>query len=525
MNSFSSLVGLGRGGTKTNTNSFNYINRSALNITTDYSGTSFTDLSNTSLYAITAGGLNMTNGNSTFCRLKINGNAYLKPSDLGTGSFDIYMKHAARYSDLSPFGFQYPNMIEVDRRSAQSGYSFVVSFYSSLNPGSIVPYSITGCSSAELSSAVLTGTYTAPYHSIQYNFIKTGYIAFPSSTLSSTVLSITTYPVVYYDVTVVGGKYYFNGTANPPNPVFTTGNVYIFRQTAANNAGNTLVFGATVDSPSYFSGMSVNAVAGNPLAYTMMNFSVVAVPSPLYYYSQATPGMVYIPPPVAPTAPKYFFEFSADSTPTSMKNTITGLSLATYNNSGLDANQLVANGCFRLANTPTTIAYADIYNSIVLSTSFTISFWINVKSVNATFLVVDLANYNKPTFPGVQIPGFLQISISSTLNISVMSSSATSNLPSFNTWHHLVFSFSRSGNTYSCNGYANGTNILTCSFDVDSRIIGTDTVTDYTIGRASVGPLNSTFYFLDNYRHFDYALSAANAAYYTANDGVRPTVV
>ena len=100
MNSLSSLIGLGRSAKTISENSINYINRSARLISVDFSGTAFTDLSNTYSYSTTACGLNMLNQNSTFSRLRINNNAYLNPSHLGTNSFDIYIKHKARFNTL-----------------------------------------------------------------------------------------------------------------------------------------------------------------------------------------------------------------------------------------------------------------------------------------------------------------------------------------------------------------------------------------------------------------------------------------
>ena len=141
-------------------------------------------------------------------------------------------------------------------------------------------------------------------------------------------------------------------------------------------------------------------------------------------------------------------------------------------------------------------------------------------------MVVDLASYNKPTFPGIQIT-FLQVTIDSLLRVRVSGNSATSNLSSYNEWHHLVFSLLRSGNNYTCNAYANGNKILSNTLiPVDSRILGSDVVTDYTIGRATQGTLNSSLYYMDNYRHFDYALTEEDAAYYSISgkDGTRSTV-
>jgi hypothetical protein len=232
-----------------------------------------------------------------------------------------------------------------------------------------------------------------------------------------------------------------------------------------------------------------------------------------------------------PVSPKYFFEFGADSVKTtgefwSLKNSITSTFFTFWSAYPTDAHQLVTDGSMRIASgSPSTVAYLDANNSIVLYTSFSISFWINIKSINGSIMVVDLSSYNKPTFTGIQIT-FLQVTINSLLSVIVSGNPATSNLLSLNAWHHLVFSFSRSGNNFRCNAYANGNNILSnTNIPVDSRILGSDIVTDYTIGRASQGTLNSSLYYIDNYRHFDYALTAADAAYYSisGNDGTRST--
>lgn len=154
---------LTRGGQ--NVNSITYINKYAKSITLDFSGVASTDLSFLP-YATTSAGLNRDDDKSTFARLKYNGTgSYLKTADFSsTGSFTIHMKHAARFSTLSPFNFQYPNVISLSPTGAVNvGSSLTVTYYSTLDPGTIVPYGITGCTSADLSGAALTGIFMSPY--------------------------------------------------------------------------------------------------------------------------------------------------------------------------------------------------------------------------------------------------------------------------------------------------------------------------------------------------------------------------
>jgi len=146
-----------------------YINRQSKGLTYDFSGSSFVDLSNTYQYAVTSSGLNATavNGN-TFARLKYN-DAFLKTTDFNeTGSFTIYLKHAARYSSLPAFNFQYPNVIQLSDATVYSGSSFTATFYSSLNPGTIIPYDISGCTPTDLGISSLNGNFTSPYQTITY---------------------------------------------------------------------------------------------------------------------------------------------------------------------------------------------------------------------------------------------------------------------------------------------------------------------------------------------------------------------
>jgi hypothetical protein len=70
---------MGRG--SVNVNSMNYISKYAKIITNDFSGSFFTDLSATPGYALTAGGLNMTDRNTTFSRLKYNNTVEIQQCD------------------------------------------------------------------------------------------------------------------------------------------------------------------------------------------------------------------------------------------------------------------------------------------------------------------------------------------------------------------------------------------------------------------------------------------------------------
>lgn len=165
MNSFITLSGMiGRGGGSKNTNTIGYINSYTKNITTDFSGSDYIDLSY-SPYAATASGLNPNNQNTTFALLKYNGEN-LKISDFReTGSFTLHIKHAARYSLLPLFNFQYPNVIKLSQTTPSS---FKANFFSSLNPGSIIPYEITGCTTSDLNIASLNGSFVASFNTITY---------------------------------------------------------------------------------------------------------------------------------------------------------------------------------------------------------------------------------------------------------------------------------------------------------------------------------------------------------------------
>lgn len=216
MNSFSCVASmLGRGGM--NVNSMNYINRYSKSISADFSGSSFIDLSNTNSYAVISSGLNMTNGinGNTFARLKNSGTGtYLKTADFNsTGSFTIYLKHAARFSSLSPLNFQYPNVVKLSNASVSIGSSFTATFYSSLYPGTTVPYVISGCSTTDLGIGSLNGTFTSPYQSIIYTVLESGLgktIAFNVSGGINATLFVTNLPLpaplIQYTFETVNGS-------------------------------------------------------------------------------------------------------------------------------------------------------------------------------------------------------------------------------------------------------------------------------------------------------------------------------
>lgn len=170
MNSLCSVGGMvGRCGQ--DVNSMSFINQYTKNIITDFIGIpgTYIDLSNTSSYAVTSSGLNLDNQNSAFARLKYNGSD-LKTADFNTGSFTFYVKYATRYSLLPLFNFQYPNVITLSQSVPISiGSSFTATFFSSLNPGTFVPYVITGCTTSDLNNiASLDGNFTSPYNTITY---------------------------------------------------------------------------------------------------------------------------------------------------------------------------------------------------------------------------------------------------------------------------------------------------------------------------------------------------------------------
>lgn len=88
-----------------------------------------------------------------------------------------------------------------------------------------------------------------------------------------------------------------------------------------------------------------------------------------------------------------------------------------------------------------------------------------------------------------------------------------------------MFTYSRTGNTYTCNCFINGvldTALTNTTSAVDSRITS-KVITEYRIGNMSIPYAAGSLYY-DNYRHFDGVLSNSAITYYYNNDGTRPTV-
>ena len=240
MNTFSS-IGSMLAINGTNPNSISYINNQAAAITTDFSGLSFTDLSTTSSYATTSSGLNATD-NTTFARIKYNNN-YIKTSDFNTsGTFTIYVKHAARYSTLPPLNFQYPNVLTTSSLYTSIGSSFTVTFYSSLISGTSVPYVISGCTSANLSGVSLTGNFVAPYQTITYS-VASGIGKTIAYNISGGAVLYIPIPNMVYTVSYTAGSSVIkNSSANivaqPLNINYET--LYLFDQSDTTNTGTTL---------------------------------------------------------------------------------------------------------------------------------------------------------------------------------------------------------------------------------------------------------------------------------------------
>ena len=294
MNSFSNFGSmLGRG--SQNVNSISYINRYAKkNLKFDFSGSSFSDLSYNP-YAVTSAGLNMINGNTTIARLKLN-NDYLKSTDFTSSSFTIYLKHAARYSNASPFNFAYPSAASVSNAVVLSGSDFSANFYSLLDPGTPLSYEFSGCTTTELNGTSLTGTVTAPYGTVTKTFTRANFAISPTVIPQSLTISCgAPLPVTRYAVTVSNDVYLIDGVRQLM-PAMTAGNVYLFDQSHSSNIGNTLVLGTTLDSPSYYTtGVFTNGAAGSEGAYTLLNYTS-ATQNGLNYYSRQTAGMGYEPP-------------------------------------------------------------------------------------------------------------------------------------------------------------------------------------------------------------------------------------
>lgn len=291
MNSFSNFGSmLGRG--SQNVNSIGYINRYAKkNIKFDFSGSSFSDLSYNP-YAVTSAGLNMINGNTTIARLKLN-NDYLKSTDFTSSSFTIYLKHAARYSNASPFNFQYPSAASVSNAVVLSGSDFSANFYSLLDPGTPLSYVFSGCTTTELNGTSLTGTVTAPYETVTKTFTRANFAIFPTVVPQSLTISCVPLPVTTYAVTVSNNFFYINGLRQLLT--MTAGNVYLFDQSHSSNIGNTLVLGTTLDSPSYYTtGVFTNGTAGSAGSYTLLNYTNATLGG-LKYYSRQNSVMGYTP--------------------------------------------------------------------------------------------------------------------------------------------------------------------------------------------------------------------------------------
>jgi hypothetical protein len=112
---------------------------------------------------------------------------------------------------------------------------------------------------------------------------------------------------ITYTVTVATGqnafsagtnKFYINGTVSPVL-YLDEGNTYIFDQSAASNAGNTLALSSTIDGTNtaggvaYTTGVTTVGTAGSAGAYTQIVVAPVqSVGAPvLFYYSGSTAGM------------------------------------------------------------------------------------------------------------------------------------------------------------------------------------------------------------------------------------------
>jgi len=282
---------------ETTANSFNYINGYSKSINYDFSGAVFSDLSNTYPYAVTACGLNhLNNNNSTFARLRYN-NTYLRSTDFASSPFTIYLKHAARFSNSSPFNSEYPTAATVSNEVVFSGSDFSVNFYSLLDHGTAIPYNFFGCTADDLNGTSITGNVTAPYGTVTKTFTRANYAIFPtvvpqSLTILCVPLPVTTYAVTVNAVTVNGYLFYLDGLRQMPT--MTAGNVYKFDQSDSSNLGNTLVFGFTLDSPTiYTTGVFTNGTPGLAGAYTLLNFTDTT-PSGLKYYSSQTRGLGYL---------------------------------------------------------------------------------------------------------------------------------------------------------------------------------------------------------------------------------------
>ena len=108
-----------------------------------------------------------------------------------------------------------------------------------------------------------------------------------------------TYANFVYTVTVSGGIYWMSGEGvaaeEQPLIIFTQG-LYVFDQSHTSNAGNTLVFGQTLDAtPFYTTNVATNGIAGSANACTVIDLSGQTLPSPaLKYFSRQTAGMGHL---------------------------------------------------------------------------------------------------------------------------------------------------------------------------------------------------------------------------------------
>jgi len=293
MNCFSTFSGMR---SMINRNSILYINKYAKSITLDFSGTNFTDLSATPSYAISAAGLNPRSADisNSFALLKYN-NRPLVVSDFGSGSFTLYLKHAASISTPSTFNFLYPNVVKLSAPYTTINQDFTAQLYSFLSPGTIIPYSITGCVSSDLNNASLIGTFTAPYQEITYRVTaipSTNLVFFNVSGGLSTSIPLVT--SIEYGVTVINNsKYAINGV-QLNQITFLPSYRYVFTQTDGNFGTYPIKFSRTPDGAAISASDSQWTLSVEGTTTTLiLNSSFTGV---LYYYSTTLPYMGYAPP-------------------------------------------------------------------------------------------------------------------------------------------------------------------------------------------------------------------------------------